>query len=195
MAIKILGIDSVCSESWSNELLEKAALWDILCLINKPEFRWLLPFFWCKDTNEPSAFTYGLALGYKVFGGAEALIHALDSTTLLSTADALRNFKELGGHPIEERTLLVLMRLANRTAYEDVLRDEKKSAVLELHDYRRIVSSEERKRAVDRAKQRVRRAKNLLTKAGFKVNYLDPQSNTFRKLLLEADRKLSRNSN
>jgi hypothetical protein len=195
LSIKFLKNDSACFKSCSNELVEKAALWDTLCFLSKPDSQWLLPFFWSKETKGPSAFAYALALVYESFGGSVALRGALGSTAVLSAANALRNSQELGGHPVQERTLFAILRLANRTAYEDVLRDEKESAVFELYDYKSIVSNEERKRAVDRAKQRVRRAKNLLTKAGVKVNYLDPQFKTFRKLLLEAEQKLSRNRN
>jgi hypothetical protein len=195
LAINILEIDSIYSKSCSNELLEKAALWDILCLLNKSEFRWLLPFFWSEETHGASNFAKSMAIGYVCFGRSVTLRLALGSRAWLSVANTLRDSQEWGGHPIQERTLFVILKLANQTAYEDVLRDEKENVLFQLRDCNNIASSEERKRAVDRAKQRVRRARNLLTKTGVEIHYLDPRSKNFRKMLLEADRKLSHYSN
>ena len=188
MVIKITEISSICSKKLSDELLEKAALWEAFCSV-RSDFQWLLPFFWSKETNEPSSFAYGLVLGYKYFRGAEAIRCALSSSAMLSTANALRNSQELGGHPVQERTLLVILRLANGTAYEDVFLDEKESAIFELKEYKCLLS-EGRKQAVERAKGRVRRAKNLLGGVAIKVEHLSPQAKSFRELLKEANRRL-----
>jgi len=193
LAIKILEIDSVCSKSCSNEHLEKAALWDTLCLLNKPEFRWLLPFFWSKETNRASDFAKSMAMVYVCSGGSRGITNALSSTLWLSIADVLRDFQELGGHPIRERSLLVLLRLINESAYEDVLKDEKETEVLMLYERKQDVSNGERNRAVERAKHRVKRAKNLLRHKGINVKRLSLEDKSFRKLLLKAESKLNEN--
>jgi len=192
VAIKITGTYSLCSGELSNDLLEKAALWEAFRLV-RSDFQWLLPFFWSKETDEASASAYALALGYKFFGGPDAFRRALNSKALLAVAEALRNLQELGGHPIGERTLFVLIRLANGTAYEDVLHDEKENEVFMLHEDKRHLSSRERRLAKERAKNRVRRAKNLLRNIGINVKRLSSDAKAFRKLLQAVQRELNGN--
>lgn len=179
-----------CYVQHSNELLEKAALWDVFCLLKTPDYQWLVPFFWSretKETNEPSAFVYALALGYKSFGGSVALRHALGSKAMLSVANVLRKSQESGGHPVGERTVFILLRLVNGAAYEDVLKDERKTEVLTLYERKRDASSEERGHAVERAKSRVKRAKRLLLREGINIKWLSLVEKRFWKLLLKAE--------
>jgi hypothetical protein len=190
MAIKITGTYSLCSERLSNDLLEKAALWDAFCLV-RSDFPWLLPFFWSKETDGPSASAYALALGYKCFGGLEALRRALNSEALLTVADALRDLQELGGHPVGERTLYVLIRLVRGTAYEDVLHDERGNEYFMIHGDKSYLSGRERRLAKDRAKNRVRQAKKLLRNIGINVEHLSPESKAFRELVRAAARKIN----
>jgi hypothetical protein len=190
LAIKFLEIDSVCSKSCSNELLEKAALWDTFCFLNTPDYQWLLPFFWSKETKEPSAFAYALAEINKL-GGPMALSSALCSQAMDIVAEAQKDFLEVGGHPIGEKEFFVLLRLANGVAYEDVLHDQKEIETDIFHEDTRYVSDEDRKRIVERAKQRVKRAKNRLTKMQINVRRLIPQSKAFRKLLRAAEQEFN----
>ena len=132
-----------------------------------------------------------MAMGYMYFGGSRAITNAVSSTHWLSIANVLRVFQELGGHPIGEITLFVLLRLINGSAYEDVLKDEKKIEVSMLYERKRNASSDERRRAVERAKHRVKRAKNLLRHKGINVKRLSLEDKSFRKLLLKAESKLN----
>jgi hypothetical protein len=190
LAIKFLEIDSVCSKSCSNELLEKAALWDTFCFLNKPDSQWLLPFFWSKETKEPNAFAYALAEIYKL-GGPVALSSALSSQAMGIVAEAQKDFLEVGGHPIGEKEFFVLLRLANGVAYEDVLHDQKEIETDIFHEDTRYVSDEDRKRIAERAKQRVKRAKNRLIKMQINVRRLIPESKAFRKLLRAAEQEFN----
>jgi hypothetical protein len=85
----------------------------------------------------------------------------------------------------------VLLRLVNGTAYEDVLKDEKKSELLMLYERKRDAYNGERRHAVERAKHRVKRAKNLLRHKGINVKQLSPEDKTFRKLLLKIKLELN----
>jgi hypothetical protein len=187
LAIKILEINSVRSIQSRNELIEKAALWDVFCLLKTSDYQWLIPFFWSKETNEPSTFAYALALGYKYFGESVTLRHALGSKSMLSVANLLRKSQESGGHPVGERTLFILLRLVNGAAYKDVLKDERKSEVLTLYERKRDASSEERRHAVERAKGRVKRAKMMLLREGVNIKWTSLVEKHFQKLLLKAE--------
>jgi hypothetical protein len=182
MVIKILGTYPLESDGLSDDRLYKIALWDIYCLI-RSDFQWLLPFFWPKETDEPSIVACALAIGYSCFGGIKAVKRSLNSPTLLSVANVLRTYEKHGGHPLEEGTLFTLMLLVNGTPYEDVLRDEKEREVLELCQYKHYLSSRERQNALQRAKHRVRRAGKMLEKIGINVKHVSPETRALRKWL------------
>jgi hypothetical protein len=182
MAIKNLETHLPEFDGLSDDRLYKIALWDTHCLI-RSDFQWLLPFFWSKETDEPSLIAYALAIGYRFFGGIKAVRCSLNSPASLSVANVLCKYQEHGGHPLEEETLSALMLLVKGRPYEDVLRDEEKREVFELYQYKRYLSSRERQNAVQRAKHRVRRAKKLLEKNGIEVKHLGPETKTLRNWL------------
>ena len=68
---------------------------------------------------------------------------------------------------------------------------QQKTEVLMLYERNRSASVGERRRAVDRAKQRVKRAKDLLRHKGINARRLSPEDKTFRKLLLKAELELN----
>lgn len=176
----------------SDEVLEKAALWDAWHVLQKDECRWLVPFFWAREGDSPSGLGYGLALCCKLLG-ADAVYRTLVSDSFLLVAEATRDSQERGGHPVEEKTLLVLWRLARGAEYELVLQDEKDDELLECRR-RGGVSAEDRRRAAARAKRRLRWAKNRLMETGANVKRLSPPKaaliRSFRAGLRKLDREL-----
>ena len=113
-----------------NDIQEKAALWDTLAVLREKDFHWILPFFWSEDDDGPSYLGYGLAFLCKV-AGTKGLRQLLLSSAFLSVGEAIRNSQELGGHPVQWKSLFTLWLLATGRVYESVLRNEKESELLE----------------------------------------------------------------
>lgn len=181
-----------CSKSYLTELRKKAAFWDVFSLLNsKDEFQWLLPFFWNEDANGVTEFAEAVAMTHVYFGQA-AVANALSSPTWFSIAEVLREFEKSGGHPIGERTLFVLFRLLNGRSYEDVMAEEKNLEVELLYERKRDLLNGESRRAIERVKCRMKRAKNLLKRKGINVKRLSPKDKVFRELVRQAELSLNR---
>lgn len=180
-------------EQIDDDILEKAALWDTLCVLREANFQWLLTFFWSEDNDGPSYFGYGLALVCKI-AGSTILRQLLGSPAFLIVAESIRKSQELGGHPIQWKSLFTLWLFASRGIYESVLRDEKEMELLILEDSRKLVTQRNKEKAIDRAKQRVRWARDYIEKMGYPVKKSSSGQAAFYKLIQAAERELSASS-
>ena len=190
MAIKLA--ETICNEIQGKH--EKAALWDIWCILNsKKELNWLLPFFWPKGAREPSVFARSLALTYNLLGGPKIVIEILNSPRWLSVADAIKSLTEFGGHPIDEKTLYILLRVARGCVREDVI-----DTLMDIEadsfqrEHRRAMSYKEKRLARDAAMHRINRSRNLLKH--LEIRQLTSEEISFRNAILRVTREaVSRN--
>ena len=180
-------------EQIEDDVLEKVALWDTLCVLREANFQWLLPFFWSETGGDPSYLGYGLAFVCKE-AGPTRLRQLLTSPAFLSVAEAIRKSQEIGGHPVQWKSVFTLWLFAIGREYESILRDEKESELLELIESRKFVTQRDKEKAINRARQRVKWARNRMEKMGKSVRYLDPDKAAFYKLLRVAERELDTNS-
>ena len=181
MALKFEEVPTPSTKSL-DDLKHKANLFEVLRVTSKPEFQWLQPFLWQKHREEPSALQYALAMVYAI-GGSGEIERVLQSQAFCVVADYVENLQEGGGHPIDERAAIVLLRLASGAFYEDVLGDEKSLELLEIE-------AGKEKKAIERAKARVKRAKKRMTNLGLNVRHIDLTIKTFRQNLSFVAKKL-----
>jgi hypothetical protein len=160
---------------------EKAALWDMFCLLKQPDFQWLFPFLWDEKTNKVSDLALSIAKMQECTGKRAALNEFISEKWLI-LSEILSKSRESGGHPASERMLLVLLKLLNGEAYERVLEDIREIEISSILERNRFASHLERRNAEARARQRVRRAKRLLSQKGISVKHLTIQEKYFDKL-------------
>jgi hypothetical protein len=157
--------------------------------LREANFQWLLPFFWSKKKDVQSYFGYGLALLCKM-AGSKLLRQLLDSPAFITVAEVIKKPQEFGGHPIEWKSVFTLWLFASGRIYEGVLRDEKESELLQLSVSKKIVARKDKEKAINRAKRRIKWARNHMEKMGKPVRYLDSDKAVFYKLLRVAEREL-----
>ena len=171
----------------------KAAFWDTICYLNRSESKWVIQFFWSEDYNSPSRMAHYLMFSYYM-GGQSFLNSLLNSNELLDIAGLLLKNERLGGHPLREKGLFVLFRLASGNMYESVLDQEIKYEINTEYLDTQYISNKNRRKAINRANQRVKRAEKHLILMGYKVERMPPEIRKFYKLIKKASQKLHHSS-
>lgn len=179
MALKFEEVQTPYPARSLDDLKHKARLFEMLRLASKREFQWLQPLLCLR---EPNPLLHGLTWLYAI-GGSRKFEHTLTGNAFNLLNEWVSDLKEKGGHPLDERTAFIFLRLALGAYYEDVLDDEKKLEVT-------LEADEDRKRATERAKARVRTAKKHITKLGLNVRHIDPRIKKFRQQISLAAKKL-----